>query len=102
MCFSPLGGLAALTQTPEGDFGLVDYITKVRGGLQARRVTHDAVDVRDRSAASAHDVVMVIAYPVFVPGRPGAKVDLAEQANFGERPERFVDRLEGHMTHAFP
>ena len=55
-------------QAPVDDLGLVDREAVVVGRGQARRLTDGAVDVDDRAAGAAHEVVVVVADARLVAG----------------------------------
>jgi hypothetical protein len=93
-------GLAGGAQPPERHLGLVDLET-VRGTrVEAGRLADGAVDIRDLAAASADDMVVVVAGARLVAGRTAGGLDPACQAGAGERPEHVVDRLGGHRVEA--
>jgi hypothetical protein len=82
--------------------GFIDGETRALAWFQAGCRSHDAVDIRHQSATPARDVVVVVAYPGFVPRWSRAKINLAQQASFGEGRKSLVYRLEGDMTDALP
>src|SRR5690242_12714119 len=61
------GGGAGGAQAPVGDLGLVDPVAGDVGGGQAGGVADRAVDVDDRAAGPADEVVVVVADPSLVP-----------------------------------
>src|SRR5712692_10552384 len=74
----------------------------MRGGLKARGVTDDAIDVADGTAAAAHDVVVVVADPALLPRRAAGLLYPADQAGRGQRVQRLVHRLGGDMPDPVP
>src|SRR5688500_10781460 len=93
---SRTGGGAGGAGAPIGHLGLVDDEALGVGGVEAGAVADGAVDVRDRAAAAADDVVVVVADPELVAGhRPGG-LDPAHEPRLGQRTEHVVDGLVGH------
>jgi hypothetical protein len=90
---------APRAQSPERDVGLVHQETGVVRRIKARRVPHGAVDVLDRPAVPAHQVMMVVADAPLEPGRTAGGFDPADEPRPGERVECLVHGLEGDMAH---
>src|ERR1700760_3639326 len=84
---SGLCGLARGAQAPERDHGFIDRIAVALGRFQAGCRTNDTVDIRHCPATPAREVVVIVANPVLIPRRSRAKVDLAQQADFGKGAE---------------
>src|SRR5215212_3670530 len=61
--------------------------------MQAGGRSHRAVDVGDRPALTADDVVVVVADPRLVAGYRSGGLDAAEEPRIRERPQHVVDRL---------
>src|SRR5699024_5511327 len=82
-------------QAAEGDFGLLDEEAGIVGRAQARSLTDRAVDIDDEIARAAHQVMVVVADPPFVPCHRTGRLDAADETDLGEGVERVVDRLMG-------
>src|ERR1700761_2727648 len=95
-------GLARGAQAPECDYGFVDRKAVALSWLQAGGRTNDTVDIRHCPATPAREVVVVVANPVLVPRRSRAKINLAQQADFGKSAESFIYRLEGDVADTPP
>src|SRR4051812_26972428 len=91
------GGGARRAQAPEDDLGLVDCVAVGVGGRQARDLADGTVDVGDGAARAAHQVVVVVADPYLVAGHRAAGLDAPGETGCGERSQRVVDRLVGHL-----
>src|SRR5690349_8488705 len=83
---------------PEDDLGFVDLEARVVRRGQARRIAHRAVDVDHPAAASADEVVMIVADPVVVAGRGTGRLDPSEETLVGQRRESVVHRLARDRT----
>ena len=84
-------------EAPVDDLGLVDREAVVVGGGQAGHLADGAVDVDDRAAGAADEVVVVVADPALVAGDRARRLDAPDQAGVGERPQRVVDGLVGDL-----
>jgi hypothetical protein len=82
--------LAVRAEPPEGDFCLVDRETDSGRGLQARSVPDDAVDVCDRTAPAAHDVVMIACDPALITRATTSRLDPADQPSGGKSGQGLV------------
>lgn len=60
-------------------------------------MAHGAVDVLDRPAAAAYQVVVIVPHPGLVAGRTRPDVDLSQQARLRERAQGFIDGLQRHV-----
>ena len=61
-------------------------------------VADGAVDVGDRAARPAHDVVVVVADPRLVARHRAGRLDAPHQTRAGQRPQHVVDGLVGHLA----
>src|SRR6185437_7941255 len=78
---------------PVDDLGLVDgEAVRLRRG-QAGGVADGAIDIGDRAAAAADDVVMVVGDPRLVAGDRAGGLDPPQQVGVGQRPQDVVDGL---------
>src|SRR4029453_12220806 len=84
---------AAGAPTPVDDLGLVDLVTRVVGGDQARSVADRAVHVDHAPACSTDQVVVVVADPILVAGRRSGGLNPPEDALVAEDREGVVHRL---------
>ena len=91
-------GRACGAQAPVDDLGLVDRVAVVVGRGQAGRAADGAVDVGDRAARAAHQVVMVVADPRLVARYGARRVDAPDEAGAGQRLQPVVDGLLGDLT----
>src|SRR3954453_95131 len=90
VCREPLG-----TGAPVDHLRLIDLVTRVGGGGQARGVADGAVDV-DRFGASATDqVVVVVPDAILVEGRRPGGLDAPDESLLDQHPEGVVHRLPG-------
>src|SRR5699024_8181228 len=82
--------------------GLVQPVTVLLAGCEARSLADGAVDIVDAPAAAAHQVVVVVAGATFVTGRVACRLDPADQTRARTREEHVIDGLGGHRPDAFP
>src|SRR6478672_11504572 len=82
--FGRCGG-AGGAQAPVGDLGLVDDEAVGVGGVEAGSYADRAVDVRDRAARAAHDVVVVVADAQLVARDRAGRLDPADQPGAAAR-----------------
>ena len=71
-------------QSPESDFGLLDEEAGIVGRDQARSLTDRAVDIDDEIARAAHQVMVVVADPPFVPRNRTRRLDAADETDVGQ------------------
>src|SRR5690606_1480731 len=79
------GGGAGGAQAPVDDLGLVDHETVVVRRGQAGCGPDRAVDVGDRAARPADDVVVVVTDPRLVASHRAGRLDAAHQPRHGKR-----------------
>jgi serine phosphatase RsbU (regulator of sigma subunit) len=91
-------GDALRAPAPVDDLGLVDDEPVVVGGVEAGRDADDALDVRDRAAVPAHQVVVVVTDPRLVASHRARRLDAPSQAGGRERTQHVVDRLVRHVA----
>lgn len=85
--------LAAGAQAPVGNFCGNYRVTGRVGRGEARGVTDGAIDIFDRSALRAHEVVVVVSRSPLI-SRGGARgFDPAEKASLAQAVQHVVDRL---------
>src|SRR5580693_9880231 len=84
-------------QAPLDDLGLVDLEAVVVGRGQAGCLADRAVDVGDRTARPADDVVVVVPDAPLEPGRAAGRLDAADKTGRGERVQRLVHGLQGDV-----
>jgi hypothetical protein len=70
----------------------------VVGRGQARCLADRAVNVGDRTAHPADDVVVVVPDAPLEPGRAAGRLDAPHQPGRGERVERLVHGLQGNVA----
>src|SRR4051794_32138071 len=87
--------LAVRAKTPESHLGLVQLEAVRIVRRQARALADGAIHVGDLAAATADDVVMVVADPGLEAGGAAGRLDPASQAGSGERAQNVVHRLGG-------
>lgn len=92
------GGLAVRAQAPEHNFSFVYIKTMVVLRAQARRLTRMAVGIRDATAATAYQMVVVVTGTSFEAGGMTGRLDLAYQAGFHTYRQHIVDSLLGDRT----
>ena len=78
---------------PVDDLGFVDLETVVVVGGEAGHRSDSAVDVEHDAAASADQVVVIVAHSIFVAGSGSGRLDPADEVLVDEDAERVVDRL---------
>ncbi|OEI68283.1 hypothetical protein Cus16_1953 [Curtobacterium sp. ER1/6] len=88
-----LGGGAALADAPVGHLGSRHGEAVGLRGRQAGCVTDRAVDVLDRAAHRADDVMVVVAGASLVPRRAAGGLDAADEPDTGQGAEHPVHRL---------
>lgn len=64
-------------------------------------MAHGAVDVLDRPAAAAYQVMVIVPHPGLVAGRARPDVDLSQQARLREGAQGFIDGLQRHVPNPF-
>jgi len=72
----------------------------VVGRGQARCLADRAVNVGDRTAHPADDVVVVVPDPPLEPGRAAGRLNAADQTGRGERVQRLVHGLQGDVANS--
>ena len=80
---------------PVDDLDLVDLETVIIVRSEAGWRPDRAVDVEYGAAASADQVMMVVAYSILVPGRRSGRLDPANEVLVDQDAERVVHRLAG-------
>jgi hypothetical protein len=85
-------------QAPVDDLGLIDLEAVVVGRGQARCVADRAVDVGDRTAHPADDVVVVVPDAPLEPGRAAGRLEATDKPGRGQRVERLVHGLQGNVA----
>src|ERR1700752_5513230 len=74
------GGTTFCARAPEDDLRFIDVEAADLGGLQARSLTDDTVDVGDGPAYPTHQVVMVVTGAGFIQRRRARRLDAAKQS----------------------
>ena len=90
-------GRACGAKTPVHDLGLIDHEAVIVGSRKTGCVADCTVDVRNRTAGAADDVVVVVADPGLVSGNRARGLDVADKAGVGKGLEHVVDRLVGNI-----
>ena len=86
-------GRARGAEAPEGDLCAVHCETcGIRRG-QARRSTDDAVDIRDRAARRADEVMVVVSPTTLIAGWRPRRLYATKEAGIRQVAEHVVDRL---------
>src|SRR3984885_14251838 len=88
-------------QAPVDDLGLVDLEAVVVGRGQAGCLADRAVNVGDRTARPADEVVVVVADAPLEPGRAAGRLDASHEPGRGERVEGLVHSLQGDVANPF-
>ena len=83
-CPSGVVDSAGRAGAPVDDLGLVDVVAVVVRGVQAGALADGAVDVDDRAAGAADEVVVVVADPQLVAGGGAGRLDPADEASLGQ------------------
>ena len=78
---------------PEGHFGLIDGVTSSIRRSETRSGADGAVDIDDSPAATAHEVMMVVAHARLVSGRRSRRLDTPQDARVHECRQCVVHRL---------
>lgn len=90
--------LAGGAEPPINDFGLVDRVAVIGGGVEAGRLSDGAVDIDDLLAPPADEVVMVVAHPRFVERRSTGGFNAADDPDGHQGIEIVVDGLAGQRS----
>ena len=78
--------LARRAAPPVDDLGFVDLESVIIFRGEARRKPDRAVNIEHFAAASADQVMMVVAHPIFVQSRRTCRLDPANQSLFNQQP----------------
>ena len=95
------GDLAARAQPPPGDLRLVDDEAVMLGRFDARCGSLRAVDVRDRAAPTADDVVVVVADARLVARGAPCRFDPADEPSPRKRAKSVIHGLRRDPADAF-
>lgn len=90
----PVIDLAIRTSSPVSDLGLVDFVALVIGCGEAGRRADRAVDVNHTPADSTDQMMVVVADPVFEPGRRPGRLNPPDEVFGDQDAQRVVDRLK--------
>ncbi len=90
------GCLALGAGAPIDDLGLVEVELGVVGRREAGSLADGAIDVDESIAGAAHEMVMVVADPIFVSRRRPRRLDPPDDVVLGEEGQGVVDRLPGN------
>lgn len=85
--------MAGGADPPICNFGFVEDVAVGVGGRQARSLADSAVDIADRAAAPADDVVVVICDAKFVEGRAARRFDAPCDTRSAQSRKHVVHRL---------
>ena len=86
--------LAIRTAPPVHDFRLVDLVAPAVGRGETRRGTNRAIDVYATAAASADQMMVVVAHAIFEAGRGSGRLNAPQHAFGHQQAEGVVDRLQ--------
>jgi len=86
------------TRPPIDNLRLIDLVTRVGGGGQARRVTNGAVYIDRLSAGATDQMVVVVTNPIFIESRRPSGLDASDEALLGQHPKGVVHRLSRDGT----
>ena len=92
------GRQALGTRSPVDHLSLIDLITRIVGGGQARGVADGAVDVDGFSTAATDQVVVVVTDSHLVECRGAGGLDAPDDALVREDPERVIYGLSRYGT----
>jgi len=94
LCISRRSRLTARRATsPEDDLSFIDFETMIIVCEEAGRGPKRAVDIEGLAAASADQVMMIVAHSIFVSGRRSRRLDSAEEVFLDQDAECAVDGL---------
>lgn len=80
---------------PIDNLGLIDLEAVIFLNVETWGRSDGAVDIEDQAAASAHQMMVVVANAVFVSSRRAGGLNPTDQTLVGEDGDRVVDRLPG-------
>ncbi len=86
-------GGAGGAQAPVDHLGLVDHVAVVLRRSQTWHLADGAVDVGDRTAGAAHDVVVVVGDARLIASQRARRLDAPYQPSTRERLQYVIDRL---------
>src|SRR5262249_52463386 len=81
------------TGPPVDHLRLVDRVTRVGGGGQARGVADGTIDIDRFSAGATDQVMVVVTNTILVEGRRSGGLDAPEESPLDQHPEGVVHRL---------
>ena len=87
--------LAVGASAPVDDLGLIDLKTVIILGNEARRRADSTIDIEDLAAITTHQMMVIVANPIFVASRRTNRLNSPDETIVGESTESVVDRLAG-------